>query len=64
LNLSKNENEEPTLEEMMSASLSYLVYIQEIRPETGKVVLLFPGPEEFVWTNAICLDSEIYSHIK
>jgi len=64
LNLTKNENEEPSLEEIMSSSLSYLVYIQEIKLETGKVVLLFPGPEEFVWTNAICLDSEIYSHIK
>ena len=64
LNLVKGENEEPTLEEIVSASLSYLVFIDNVNPETGKISLVFPGPDEFVWTNKICLDSEIYSHIK
>lgn len=64
LNLTKSENEEPTLEEIVSASLSYLVYITDLNVDTGKISLIFSGPDEFKWTNTICLDSEIYSHIK
>ena len=57
LNLVKGENEESTFEEIVSASLSYLVFIDNVNPQTGKI-------SEFVWTNKICLDREIYSHIK
>ena len=64
LNLLKPESEEPTLEEIVSASLSYLVLITEVNIEKGTISFVFPGPDEFKWTNTICLDSEIYSNIK
>ena len=64
LDISKPENEEPTAEELINATLTYLIYITDYNPTTGKAYVLFPGPENLNWSTTICMNSDISVNIK